>query len=89
MATLSVGAVLILLGELMVIPSQYRFLSQLWDWMPFSFLNVWNVFGDYTFGVSGARFTAWQAAPVLYILAGGLTALLSKQAYRRFQIQGR
>lgn len=88
-ATLSVGAVLIILGELMVIPSQYRFASQLWDWMPFSFLNIWNVFGDYTVDVFGARLTAWQAVPILYILAGGLTALLSKRTYGRFQAVGR
>jgi len=88
-AVLSVGTVLIIFGELMVIPNQYRFLSQLWDWMPFSFINVWNVFSDYTFGVFGARLTAWQAVPILYILAGALTALLFRQVYRRFQVVGR
>lgn len=88
-ATLAVSTGLLLLSMIFSMPKQYRVLSQIWDWLPWSFLSPLNVFGNYTVSVFGHYFTPWQAVPVLYLAAGIIIVLIGKPVYRRFQVSGR
>lgn len=85
-AVLSISGALIILGELMTIPAQYRLAGQLWDWLPFTFLTVSNVFSCLTLPLPGTCLTAWQTVPILYLLACVPAALLNRRVYRRFQV---
>lgn len=89
LATLALSVGFLLAAMIVVIPQQYRLLSQLWNWLPCSFLSVWNVFGRYTLSVFGRHFTTWQAVPALYLIGGSIVAALGKPLYRRYQISGR
>lgn len=85
-AVLSIGGALIILGELLNIPAPYRLVGQIWDWQPFTFLAIWNVFGDLTLPLPGTCLTAWQAVPLIYLLACIPAALLNRRRYSRFQV---
>lgn len=71
------------------IPPQFRFLSQLWDWLPFSFLDRWYVFDARTIPVFGHFLVSWQIVPALYLLFAALTAAVGKKVYQRYQVSGR
>lgn len=88
-AALSVSAGLLIMAMSISVPEQYRILSQIWDWLPWSFLSPWNVFGKYTLSVCGHYFTSWQAVPIIYLLAGIVMSTAGKPVYQRFQVSGR
>lgn len=88
-ATLAISAGLLILSMIVSMPKQYRVLAQIWNWLPWSFLSPFNVFGNYTLSVFGHYFTPWQAVPVLYLAAGALIVFLGKPVYQRFQVSGR
>lgn len=88
-ASLSIGTVLIIVGMAVSIPSQYRILAQIWQWLPFSHLVIWNIFSYYTLPLFGHYFTAWQAVPVIYVIAGCGVAAAGKAVYGRYQVTGR
>ncbi len=71
------------------IPPQFRFFSQLWDWLPFSFLDRWYVFDARTIPVFGHFLVSWQIVPVLYLLFAALIAAIGKKVYQRYQVSGR
>ena len=88
-AALSIITGLLLSSMIISVPEQYRLLAQLWDWLPFCLITPWNIFGTYTLSLFGAHLPPWQAAPLLYLLAGAVIAFLGKPFYKRFQISGR
>lgn len=88
-ATLAISTGLLILSMIVSMPKQYRVLAQIWNWLPWSFLSPFQVFGNYTLSVFGHYFTPWQAVPVLYLAAGALIAALGKRVYQRFQVSGR
>lgn len=88
-AALSIITGLLLSSMIISVPEQYRLLAQLWDWLPFCIITPWNIFGPYTLSLFGTYLPPWQAAPLLYLLAGAVIAFLGKPFYKRFQISGR
>ena len=88
-AALSIITGLLLSSMIISVPEQYRLLAQLWDWLPFCIITPWNIFGPYTLSLFGTHLPPWQAAPLLYLLAGAVIAFLGKPFYKRFQISGR
>lgn len=88
-ATLAMVTGLLLLSMIFRVPSQYRVLAQIWDWLPWSFLAPRNVFGAYTISAFGRYFTSWQAVPVLYLAVGVGIVAIGKPVYQRFQVSGR
>lgn len=88
-ATLSVSVGLMILPMFFSVPEQYRVIAQIWNWLPWSFLAPWNVFGQYTLPVFGHYFTPWQAAPFIYLMVSIVIVLLGKPLYKRYQINGR
>lgn len=88
-AALSISTGILILSMLLNIPEQYRVLSQIWSWLPGSFLSPWNIFDIRLISVFGQHFTAWQAVPVLYLISGAVIALIGKAVYQNYQVSGR
>ena len=88
-ATLAVSAGLQIIALIVIMPEEYRVLSQIWNWLPWCFLTPWNVFGKYTLSVFGHYLAPWQAVPLLYLAAGMIIAAVGKPIYQRFQVSGR
>lgn len=88
-AALSVQTVLLIIPMMFSIPLQYRALAQIWDWSPWNFLSVWNVFGCYTLSIFNHHLTPWQAVPIIYIVLCVAIAAIGKPVYERFQVSGR
>ena len=88
-AALSVCTGFIILASMVSIPPGYRVLSQIWDWLPFSFLERTHVFDMRTLPLFGHCFISWQIVPVLYLLLSTGIASLGWRVYRRYQVSGR
>ncbi len=88
-ATLAISVVLLIVPLIFTAPAQYRVPAQIWNWLPWSFLAPWNVFGQYTVSIFGHCLTPWQAVPLIYLAAGILLAAAGKPIYQRFQVSGR
>ncbi len=88
-ATLAITFGMLILSMICSIPSQYRVLAQLWDWLPSAFLTPWNIFDVRLVSAFGHYLTAWQAVPLIYIFASMIIAVIGKPIYRHFQVSGR
>lgn len=88
-AALALSAGLIMLGNVIMIPTQYRVISRIWDWSPTAYLSPWNVFDARTLTLFGHCFTSWQVVPVGYLLLSALLAALGSYIYRSYQVSGR
>lgn len=88
-ATLAVSSGLLFLSMMVTVPEQYRVLAQIWQWLPWSFIEPWNMFGLYTISIFGHYFAPWQAVPMIYAASGAAVAAIGKPAYQRFQVSGR
>lgn len=86
---LAISAGLIILGNVITIPTQYRVIAQIWDWSPMAYLSAWNVFDPRTLTLFGQCFTSWQIVPVIYILISVVLAVVGKYIYRSYQVSGR
>ena len=86
---LSVTTAMLLASALIQIPPQYRLLGQLWDYLPTSFLAMWNVFDCRLVSLFGVQFTSYQIVPVIYLIAAVGLSLLGKKLYVRYQVTGR
>lgn len=88
-ATLAVSTGLLIIAMIVNVPEQYRMLAQIWDWLPWSFITPWNVFGKYTVSIFGHYLAPWQAVPMLYFVLSVMIAAIGKPIYLRFQVTGR
>ncbi len=88
-AAMSATVALILIALIGKVPAQHRVLSQLFCWLPFSFLNIRNVFDLRTLPVFGHCLLSWQIVPVLYLLSSALLAAAGRRVYQRYQVSGR
>ncbi len=88
-AALAVSSALILLSVSLNLPPQYRIIAQIWNWLPFSFLNIWNIFDVRTLPLFGHCLVSWQIVPILYLLSAVLLAAGGRKIYQKYQISGR
>lgn len=88
-ATLSVSTGIIIAGLICSIPAQYRVWAQIWNWLPMTFLDSWNIFDLRLLTVFGHGFVAWQAVPVIYILCSIGLAVVGRYVYKGYQVSGR
>lgn len=88
-AALAVTTGLILAGSLIMVPPQYRLLSQIWDSLPTTYLAVWNVFDYRLVPIPGGYVPSYFAVPVIYLLCAAILAVLGKRIYVRYQVAGR
>lgn len=88
-AALAITSGTLILSMICSIPSQYRALAQIWDWLPSAFLTPWNVFDVRLLPAFGHYFTAWQAVPIIYLLVSVGIVMTGKTVYQRYQVSGR
>lgn len=88
-ATLSVAAGVIVAGMVCSIPPQYRVLAQLWNWLPMTVLDSWNIFDIRLLTIFGHGFVSWQILPVIYLLCSIGLVLAGRYVYRGYQVSGR
>ena len=86
---MSVSTGLIFAGNIIMIPGQYRLLSQIWDCLPISFLANWNIYGVRLINLFGRCFTRWQLVPLFYVIGGIIIAFIGKYVFQRYQVSGR
>jgi len=86
---LAISSGLIILGNVIMIPTQYRVIAQIWDWSPMAYLSIWNVFDPRTLILFGQCFPSWQVVPVIYLLLSIALAVGGKYLYQSYQISGR
>ena len=86
---LSVTTAMLLASALVQVPAQYRVLGQLWDYLPTSFLAMWNVFDCRLISLFGMHFTSYEIIPVIYLIGAVALSLLGKKLYARYQVTGR
>lgn len=91
----SIGAMAIIVGglfasRLVVIPTSWRLLSQLWNYIPINLLKVDQGFTDLRLvSVFGVQLTTWQFAPILYVLITVALILIGGKVYKGYQVSGR
>lgn len=88
-ATLAISTGVIIAGQMIGIPNQYRIAAQIWQSLPMSFLSCSGVFSQRLVVVGGHCFTVWQIVPILYVLCGTTVAVGGLRIYRRYQVSGR
>lgn len=88
-AALAISAGLIIAGNVITIPNEYRMLAQLWDCMPTTFLSAWNIFSARLVNLSGHCLTRWQLIPVIYVICCAVIAMAGKRIFQRYQVSGR
>lgn len=88
-ATLAICTGFVIAGGILMMPEEYRIISQIWDYLPMTFLATWNVFDTRLVTMLGHCFVSWQFVPVCYLLCAFLLALVGKQVYQRYQVSGR
>lgn len=88
-ATLSILAGIIIAGMICNVPAQYRILAQIWNWLPMTILDSWNIFDLRLLTVFGHHFVSWQAIPVIYLLGSIGLAAAGRYVYKGYQVSGR
>lgn len=86
---LSIVVGMIILSMFVNMPEHNRFIYQLWNYLPSNFVAVWSIFSEQTVSVFGKIFTAWQAVPVMYMMAAVVLMMLGRVAYVKYQVKGR
>lgn len=90
LGTLALTAGLIILCMFVSsLPERYRVLSQAWSYLPSNAVAVWNIFDCRTVPLFGQALVFWQVVPILYIVLGGVLAVLGKKRYVNCQVSGR
>lgn len=91
----SLGTLALTLGLIILcmfvstVPEHYRVLSQIWSYLPVNAMAVWNIFDCRTVPILGKTLVYWQAAPILYLILGGVLAVIGKGRYGKCQVSGR
>ena len=88
-AAISITTGMILAGMLVQIPTEYRILGQIWDYLPTSFLAMWNTFDIRLISLFGTHFTSYQIVPLIYVIVAAILAWLGSRIYCLRQISGR
>lgn len=88
-ATLALSTGMIVAGQMVKVPNQYRIVAQIWQSFPVCFLSDSGIFSPRLTVIGGHYFTAWQSVPIAYIICGITAAVIGKRFYRRYQVSGR
>lgn len=75
------------IGRLIEIPKAYRVLSQLWNYIPINLLNINGFLDIRLFSVGKLQLTAWQFAPILYVIIGVVFIVIGKRIYCNYQVR--
>ena len=87
--TLAIATGIIVLPMFFSMPEEYRVLYQLWSYLPSDFVAVWSLFSPQMVILGNIVLPAWQAVPMLYMILGGVFAMVTKRVFVRYQVSGR
>ena len=86
-AALSVSMLLVILGGMISIPQSFRAIGQIWDWLPISYLTIWNMFDERTLPIFGKCIVSWQIVPIIYIILSILLAFFTGYKYKKISVE--
>lgn len=86
-AALSVSMLLVILGGMISIPQSFRAIGQIWDWLPISYLAIWNMFDERTLPIFGKCILSWQIVPIIYIILSILLAFFTGYKYKKISVE--
>ena len=90
MAGMAAAVLTVGVARIIVIPREFRVMSQIWNYFPMNLLKIDQGFLDVRLvNIFGVKLTSWQFAPILYLILGGILVLLGRRCYCRHQVQGR
>ncbi len=70
-------------------PANLKLLSEIWYLLPSNLVSLNGAFRYSAISIGGSTFAAYQYAPVVYVVLAVVFALIGKQTYNRYQINGR
>ena len=87
--TLAVVGGIIILSMFVNIPYQYRVLAQIWDYLPCTFVSIWNILDCRLIPFFGTYVTNMQFVPVMYIVMTGIFSAIGFKIYQGYQVGAR
>lgn len=88
-AVVAVVVALVLIPTIITIPYEFRVLSQIFDLNPVNAVAIWSVLDCRLVPVPGGYLTMQQATPLVYALLIGVFVVIGRQAYLKYQVEGR
>ena len=88
-AVIAVIVVLVLVPMMVMIPYEYRVLSQIFDLNPINVISIWSATDYRLVPFFEGYLTVHQVAPVLYIVLACVFLLVGRRAYLKYQVSGR
>lgn len=88
-AVMAVMVGMMLSAQFIVIPQEWRILSQIWDFIPTKLIVIWRFTDGRLVHIPGKYLTNFQFSVLLYSVLTILFVWLGKRKYQQFQVTGR
>ena len=88
-AVMAVIVVLVLVPMMIIVPYEYRVLSQIFDLNPINVIAIWSATDYRLMPFFGSYLTVYQVAPMLYTVLAAVFVWIGSRAYLRYQVSGR
>ncbi|MBE6689166.1 MAG: ABC transporter permease [Ruminococcaceae bacterium] len=85
----TITGVMLVTMFIMEMPANLKLLSEIWYLLPSNLVSLNGAFRYSAISVGGSTLAAYQYAPVVYAVLAAVFALIGKQTYNRYQINGR
>ena len=85
----TITGIMILTMFIMEMPANLKLLSEIWYLLPSNLVSLNGAFRYSVISVGSSTLAAYQYAPVVYAVLAVVFALIGKQTYNRYQINGR
>lgn len=80
---------LFIIGQIDILPTKYRVLSQASTLLPTNLISIWSLMEYRLVGFGGHLFTEYAASPIMYLVVSIIIVIVGGIAYNRFQVTGR
>jgi len=88
-AVMAVIVALVLVPMMVIVPYEYRVLSQIFDLNPINVIAIWSATDYRLVPFFGGYLNVYQVAPVLYTMLAAVFLWIGSRAYLKFQVSGR
>lgn len=88
-AVMAVIVALVLVPMMVIVPYEYRVLSQIFDLNPINVIAIWSATDYRLVPFFGGYLNVYQVAPVLYMVLAAVCLWIGSRAYLKFQVGGR
>ena len=85
----TITGVMLVTMFIMEMPANLKLLSEIWYLLPSNLVSLNGAFRYSALSIGGSTLAAYQYAPVVYAVLAVVFALIGKQTYNRYQINGR